>query len=162
VLRRRGVAEDYVPPISVVLARARERYIEGLTSYRDDRVEEWIEHFAIAAASAARLASAYLEAVADLTDRWRAQLAATAKAPRSDAAAWALIECLPAHPTLTAPVAAAATGRSKPQVYVALEQLEAAGVLVALTDGRRNQLWEPAGLIDLLEGLESGESPPRR
>jgi len=31
---------------------------------------------------------------------------------------------------MTAPVAAAATGRSRPQVYRAIEQLETAGVLI--------------------------------
>jgi Fic family protein len=37
VLRRRGVAPAYVPPISVVLANARDRYIDGLTRFREDR-----------------------------------------------------------------------------------------------------------------------------
>lgn len=161
VLRRRGVAPAYVPPISVILANARDRYIRGLTDYREDRVEEWIEHFAGAAASAARLASEYLEAVTALTDRWRAELAASPGAPRADASAWLIIDILPAHPMITAPVAAAATRRSKSQVYQALEQLEGAGVLVPLSTHRRNQTWEAVGLLDLLGSLESGE-PPRR
>ena len=46
VLRRRKVAPAYVPPISVVLATARDRYIEGLTGFRADRLPEWIEQFA--------------------------------------------------------------------------------------------------------------------
>src|SRR5690606_20423300 len=49
VLRRRGVAPAYVPPISVVLAAARERYIRGLTDYREDRTDTWIENFSAAA-----------------------------------------------------------------------------------------------------------------
>jgi hypothetical protein len=32
---------------------------------------------------------------------------------------------LPAHPLITAPVAAGATGRSKPAIYQAFEQLQA-------------------------------------
>jgi Fic family protein len=38
VLRRRGLAPDYVPPISIVLANARDRYIAGLTAFREDGV----------------------------------------------------------------------------------------------------------------------------
>ena len=163
VLRRRRLAREYVPPISVVLAAARDRYIKGLTAFRGDGVEEWIEHFAAATASAARLASQYLDAVVRLTEGWRQRLAASAGAPRRGAAAWAIIDVLPAYPIVTAPVLAAAAGRSRPQIYPALEQLEAAGVLVSLTPGgRRNQAWEAAGLLDLVAGLTAGERPPAR
>jgi hypothetical protein len=60
---------------------------------------------------------------------------------------------------ITAPVAAAVTMRSKPQVYQGLKQLEDAGVLLSLVKGRRNQAWEAAGLLDLLGGLEAGQHP---
>jgi Fic family protein len=157
VLRRRGVAPAYVPPISVVLAAARERYIRGLTDYRADRTDLWIEGFSAAALRAARLASEYLSAVEDLAASWRASLSASPKAPRAGAAAWAIIDVLPGHPIITAPVAAVATDRSKPQIYQGLAQLESAGVLVPLSSGKRNQSWEAVGLLELLSGLEAGE-----
>ncbi|MBA2556576.1 MAG: Fic family protein, partial [Chloroflexi bacterium] len=156
VLRRRRLAPSYVSPISVVLANARDRYLDGLMRFREDRIGEWIEQFAGAAAGAAHLATAYLGAVQSLGARWRAQLAASPSAPRSDAAAWAVIDVLPAHPLITAPVAAAATGRSKPPIYQALMQLESAGVLVPLSESRRNRSWEAVGMFDLLAGLEAG------
>lgn len=121
VLRRRGIAATYVPPISVVLATERKRYIEGLTRLRDGEVGLWIEQFAAAAARAAGLASDYLEAVTALMGEWRRQLAA-GPAPRSDAAAWALIELLPAHPVITAPVAVAVTRRAKAAVHQAMRR----------------------------------------
>jgi len=160
VLRRRGIAAAYVPPISVVLANARDRYVAGLTRYREDGVGEWIEHFAGTAASAAHLATGYLEAVQALAARWRAQLAALSRPPRADAAAWALIDVLPAHPLITAPVAAAATRRAKPPVYQAIGELEAAGVLQPLSASKRNRIWEAVGLLDLLAGLEAGRLLP--
>lgn len=160
VLKRRGAAPAYVPPISVVLAAARDRYIEGLTRYRADAVGVWIEHFAAAALRSARLATAYLEEVRRLSDAWRAKLRARPSPPRSDAAAWAVIDVLPAYPVISAPVAAAATGRSKPQIYEAIDQLEAARVLVPLSTSRRNRSWEADGLLDLLERLEAGQLPP--
>jgi Fic family protein len=158
ILRRRKVAPDYVPPISVVLAAARDRYIRGLTQFRADGVVAWIEQFAATTAESAHLAERYLIAVEALMNEWRAQVSATGT-PRADAAAWALIDVLPAHPVITGPVAAAATGRSKGPIYEALARLQDAGVLVPLSDSRRNQAWEAAGLLDLIESFESGSSP---
>ncbi len=155
ILRRRGLAPSYVPPISVVLAAQRQQYIDGLTWFRGDRGSDWIEHFATAAARAAKLAARYLADVRALQDEWRNMLHATV-APRSDAVAWRLIDSLPGHPVITVPVAVAATGRSKAQVGRAVLQLEDAGVIVPLQDSVRNRSWEAVGLLDILASLESG------
>lgn len=160
VLRRRGIAVHYVPPISVTLSTSKDRYIAGLTSFRGDDVQVWIEYFANAALRSARLATQYLLAVRSLGDKWQAQLKASPRPPRSDAAAWRLIEILPAHPTITAAVAVEATGRSRPQVHAAIEQLVAAGVLTPITPNRRNMSWEAVGLLDLIISLEAGQFLP--
>jgi Fic family protein len=158
VLRRRGLTPAYVPPISVVFARDRDRYIDGLTAYRDGEVDRWVEQFAVAAIRSADLARAYLAAVEARVERWRAMLAGAAN-PRADAAAWAVIDVLPAHPVITAAVARAATGRAKAAVHAALDQLADAGVLLPLTGGRRNRSWEAEGLLDLIAELEDGRLP---
>jgi len=155
VLRRRGIATRYVPPISVVLAADRKRYIEGLARFRGDGVAGWVEQFAAATAAAAGLAAAYGAAVERLQDEWREALSA-GRAPRADAAAWAVIEVLPAYPVITLPVAVAATGRAKSAVHAALFQLVECGVLLPLSASKRNRSWEAAGLVELLEGLDAG------
>ena len=160
VLRRRGVTPAYVPPISVALAAAKGRYIDGLTKFRGDNAGDWIVHFADAAARSAHLAKSYLKAVENLSNRWRDQVRGLASSPRAGAAVWAVIDVLPAHPILTAAVASAATGRAKAAIYQALSQLQESGVLLPLSDSRRNQAWEAAGLLDLVSGLEAGELPP--
>lgn len=159
VLRRRGIAPRFLPPISVVFAGARDRYIAGLTAFRGDGVTAWIEHFAAATVRAARLARGYIEAVRAMQDRWREQLRATDKAPRADAAAWTIIDLLPAHPMISAPVATAVTGRARGRIYEAIEQLVAGGVLLPLSSGRRNRWWEAAGLFELIGHIEAGEVP---
>lgn len=158
VLRRRGLTPAYVPPISVLFARERDAYIDGLTAYRDGAIDSWIERFATAARQAADLAHAYLREVETLRDRWRSMLANAAD-PRSDAAAWAIIDTLPAHPVITAAVAKAATGRARAAIHAALDQLAEAGVLLPLTGGRRNRSWEAVGLLDLIADLEAGDTP---
>jgi Fic family protein len=159
VLRRRGIAPRFLPPISVVFASAKDRYIGALTRFRGDGVADWIEHFASATIRAARLARAYVTAVGDLQERWREQLRATANPPRAGAAPWAIIGVLPAHPMISGPVAAAVTSRAKSRIYEAIEQLVGAGVLFPLSEGKRNRWWEAVGLLDLVARLESGELP---
>jgi len=159
VLRRRKIASSYVPPVSVVLARSKDRYIAGLTRFREDGgISPWIEQFAEATARAANLARAYLVAVQELQAKWKDDLSASVN-PRTDAGAWKLIEALPAHPMITAPVAAAAIDVSKPVVYNAIQHLQTAGVLIPLSEGARNQSWEAVGLFDLLARLEAGDLP---
>lgn len=155
VLKRRGLAPAYVPPISVVLAREKERYINGLTAYREDRVVDWIETFCLAAAGASKLAEKYLRDVTDLQERWRTQLKKEVN-PRSDAAAWSLIDVLPAHPVMTLPVGVAATRKSKPAINSAIPDLVTAGVLRPLSESQRNRAWEASELLDLIVELESG------
>jgi Fic family protein len=162
VLKRRGIARDFVPPISVVFAGARARYIDGLTRFRDEGdagVNAWIEYFAAATLRAARLARSYIASTRALQEQWRECLRAQSTVPRADAAAWAIIDLLPALPMVSAPVATAMTLRSKSRVYEAIEQLVVAGVLMPLSSGQRNRWWEAAGLLDLIGELESGEYP---
>jgi Fic family protein len=158
VLRGRGLAPAFVPPISVVLARRRDAYIAGLTAFREGDVASWVERFAAAAAASAGLAASYLDAVAALQQRWRERVGAV-RAPRSDSAVWDVIDALPAHPVVTVAVASAATGRTKPAVNQAMAVLSAAGVLVPLSESRRNRAWEADGLLDLLARLEAGATP---
>lgn len=160
VFKRRGIAREFVPPISVVFAGARAQYIGGLTRFRNDGdqgVLAWIEHFAMATRQASQLARAYIAQVRLLQEAWRTKLRAQSSVPRADAAAWAIIDHLPAHPMISAPVATAVTNRSKSRVYEAIEQLTAAGVLIPLSSGQRNRWWEAAGLLDFIGQLESGE-----
>ena len=157
VLRRRGLTPAFVPPISVVLARDKDRYLNGLTRFRENRLADWIELFAAATAEAAMLAARYTVRVGALQDQWRERLHKHSN-PRADAAAWALITTLPAHPVITVPVAVAAIGRTKPAVANAIEHMEAAGILTRLSQSARNRAWEAEGLLDLIVGLEAGVS----
>lgn len=158
LLRRRGLAPGFVPPISVALAREKERYIRGLTLFREDRIAEWLNIFAGATARAASLADEYCRAVEELQDRWRGQLRQQ-RAPRADAAAWQVIDVLPGHPVISVAIAVAATRRTKPAVNDAMGALVKAGVLRPLSESRRNRSWEAVGLLDLVAELDAGAEP---
>jgi Fic family protein len=158
LLRRRGIAPSYVPPISVVLAADKTRYIEGLIAFREGRENDWLETFAVAATRAADLAASYLERVRSQQNEWRAQL--KPHVTRADAAAWLLIDELPAYPIISTAIGVAATGRTRPAVNQAIDQLVQAGILIPLGESKRNRLWEADGLLDLLAELDSAQPQP--
>ena len=153
LLRRRRLAPEYVPPISIVLAADRDAYLAGLTSFREGRENRWLESFAEAAARAAELATGYLMRVQELQQNWRESIAALGL--RADSAAWLLVDLLPGHPIISQPVAVEATGRSRPVVQHAIDHLVAVGVLLPLSSGKRNRQWEAAGLLDLSAQFET-------
>ena len=154
VLKRRGIAPRFIPPISLVFARAKDRYIAGLTRFREDGVVEWIEQFAVATVQSARIARSYLDDIRELQEGWRERLRSSGLVLRSDAAAWAIIDLLPAHPMISAPVAAATIDRARSRVYEAMSQLVEAGVLLPLSEGKRNRWWEAAGLLEVIGRVE--------
>jgi Fic family protein len=160
LLRRRGLAPAFVPPISVVLATQKERYIQGLVSFREDDLAAWFEVFATAAARSAVLAQGYLGRVAELQEVWREQLRASAGL-RSDAAAWSVLEILPGQPVITVAAALAALeaggrARSRAGVQIAVTQLESAGILRPVSASKRNRAWEAEGFLDLVIDMDSG------
>jgi Fic family protein len=155
IIRRRGLAMNFVPPVSVVLAADKERYIQGLTQFREGDVELWIESFLTSASRAARLAERYLKEVEQLQERWR-QLVVEAINPRSDAAVWRLIDALAGEPVVTLATASAMARRSKPVVNQALQQLVEVGVLSPISESKRNRAWEAREFLELISGLEAG------
>jgi Fic family protein len=118
VLRRRGLAPRYVPPISLILATRSREYIDGLTAYRyegDPRtpaaqagINEWIMVFAAAAHQAVLDAERFAERLDTLVAGWRAMHAPR----RARSAADVLIRALPAAPIVTVETAARLIGRS--------------------------------------------------
>ena len=158
LLRRRGLTARVTPPISVALSHARSAYINGLVSFRADDLEQWLEVCIAAVLSSVALAERYRTSVAELLAEWWQRLRDGAN-PRSDAAAWLILDRLPAYPVLNRSDAAEFSGRSLPAVDLGLRQLEDAGVLEPIRDqspSRRS--WEPSGLLDLIIRLES-EAP---
>lgn len=149
MLMRRGLSPRYVPPISIVLAARRERYLDGLTVFQRGGIESWCGFFVAAALAAGEKAELFAGEVRRLRDGWRQSVSA-----RSDAAVWPLIEALPAYPVIDARTAEALTGKSFPSANSALETLELAGILVRRDNRKRGRSWEAPSLLDLLRDFE--------
>jgi hypothetical protein len=62
---------------------------------------------------------------------------------------------LPGHQIISQPVAVEATGRSRPVIQHAIDQLVEVGVLLPLSSAKRNRQWEAARQLDLSAKFET-------
>lgn len=161
ILRRRGIAPRFVPPISLVLANWARDYIAGLTSYqnigspnspkRSVGANAWLRTFASATSRSCSEAEAYATKIAELDARWRQQLGRV----RANSAVELLLDVLPGVPVITVESAARLIGRSEMRTGQAVNRLEAGGVLRQRNIGRqRYRIFEAVDVVDLFTGLE--------
>lgn len=166
VLRRRGIATRFLPPVSLVLATWAEDYVTGLTATRyvgepgsgpaHTGMNSWVTFFSGACRRAVSDARQFEERVRQLQEAWRQR----AGNPRQDSAVQRLIAALPAAPVLTVATAAELTGRSFQAANQAMDRLVATGVLVQVNVGRRNRAFEAPELINAFTALERQLASP--
>ena len=166
VLRRRGIATRFLPPVSLVLATWSDDYVSCLTGTRysgepgseaaHSGINRWTAVFAAASRRAVADAGWFEERVRQLQETWRRRAGNT----RRDSAVRRLIRVLPAAPVLTVATAAELTGRSFQAANQAIERLVEAGVLVQVNVGRRNRAFEAPEFIDLFTALERQLASP--
>lgn len=150
ILRRRGIAPRYLPPVSLALAGEADRYVAGLTSWRNGDEEDWFTVFIDALYRAAKGSREFAGRVAELQRRWLEQ----AGNPRRGSGPLRLIELLPSQPIINVKTAAQVLGGSEERARLAILRIEKAGVLRQTAVGRRNRAWECVGLFDLLDRFE--------
>lgn len=144
--RRAGVAVP--PPVSVVIARDPGGYLSGLTRWRQGDVAGWVGWVADAVGRSADQVGELVATAEDLRRRWDGLLTGV----RADAAARRLLDLLPRHLVVTAPMVADLLGVSAPTARAAVEALAARGILQPLEfraarPGRPAQWWMAGELV---------------
>ncbi|MFN2503025.1 MAG: Fic family protein [Acidimicrobiales bacterium] len=147
--RRAGVA--VLPPVSVVIARDTGGYLSGLTRWRYGDVAGWVGWVAEAVNRSAEQVVELVGYAEDLRRRWEDLLGDV----RSDAAAWRLLDHLPRHLVVTAPMVAGLLGVSTPTARAAVEALASRGILQPLDlrpvrPGRPAQWWMAGELVSVV------------
>lgn len=167
VLRRRGLCRRFVAPISLMLATWSRRYVDALMATRAESPaacwegeQAWVELFAEATRAACARVEGYARGMDALVAGWRSALTATCGPIRTDAAAWALIDQLPAAPLVTARTAVALTGRSARAIDGAIAQLVQAGVLRQVSGRLRHRTYEAVGVFEWVTRLERALATP--
>jgi Fic family protein len=166
VLRRRGLARQALPPVSLILATWSADYIAALQGTHvvgdadaprsNEAVNRWVALFAAACVRAVEDAVAFEARVRELDAAWRARL----ERVRADSTADLLLRRLPGSPLLTVASAAELTGRSVQATNEAITRLVDAGVLVQTTVGRRNRAFEAPDVIDAFTAFERRLASP--
>ena len=144
--RRAGIAVP--PPVSVFIARDTGGYLSGLTRWRQGDVAGWVGWVADAISRSADQVGELVATAEEVRGRWHSLLVGV----RADAAARRLVDLIPEHLVVTAPMVADLLGVSPPTGRAAVEALATRGILVPLEvratrPGRPPQWWMAADLI---------------
>jgi Fic family protein len=166
ILRRRGLAPCWCPPVSLVLATLQKDYIRGLTVYHSvgspdspdvvAGLNAWVSLFARACTRSVHDALLFEQRVREIQERWRQRLGPH----RRDSAVGLLVEALPGSVIITVNQAAALVGRSFTAANLAVEQLVRAKVLRQINVGRRNRAFEATEIVNAFVRLERKLTTP--
>lgn len=166
VLRRRGLARHVLPPISLVLATRSKDYVGGLMATRyvgspqsdvaAQGINLWVGTFAAACVRAVEDAIAFEERVRLIQESWRRRLGRV----RRNSAVDLLIGALPGAPIVTVTGAADLIHRSFERTNEAIARLSDAGIIRAVSVGRRNRAFEAPAIIDAFNDLERQLASP--
>ena len=145
VLARRGLTEDAVLPISLVLATLSDKYVAGLSSFRhaspagslaaSEAANAWLATFVGAAIVAVKQSELLVRQIEALRDEWMQRLTGHRIAielrptPRAGSATARLLAHLPEAPVVSATTLAQILGVSYPAASGALDELRQAGIL---------------------------------
>lgn len=149
VLARR-VGPDAPLALSAVRQRDPDGYAGGLVLLREGEIAAGVDRCAADLAAAAEAAAGWGRELEGVLVDWKGRLDGV----RSDAAARALVDVLPARPVLSSEQASAAVAVSATAARTGLDELVARGVLVAGTvpsgPGRPRRWWRAPALAELL------------
>ena len=150
VLARRA-AVAVPPPVSVVIARDPGGYLSGLTRWRRGDVAGWVGWVADAVSRSADQVGELVGQAEELRSRWEALLVDV----RADATARRVLDVIPLHLVVSAPMVAEVFQVSAPTARAAIETLAARGILSPLDlrplrPGRPAQWWMAAELVSVV------------
>jgi Fic family protein len=177
ILRRRGLAERVLTPVSLILATWSKAYVNGLDGYRyhgspdskaaHDGINAWVSQFSIACVRACKDATSFEIQAKAFEDEWREKVGKV----RANSATDLLLKALPGAPVVSVAGAAKLIGRTFPAANNAISSLVEAGILKQITVGSRNRAYEAPDIIAAFIGFErelsspagdTGVSPPSR
>jgi len=166
MLRRRGLAPSWCPPVSLVLATLRDDYMRALDNFHSEApcdsleaiagVDAWVSFFARACTRSVQDAALFEKRVGAIQADWRERLAPVRRGSSVDL----LIEALPRTVILTVNEAARILGRSFTAANSAIDVLVKAKVLRQVSIGKKNRAFESPEMIAAFTQLERRLASP--
>lgn len=157
ILKRGGAARSTVPPISLLLATDRERYITNLSSFRfingeadrDAVVNDWVEYFANICCDACSRASMFESSLREIKKTWQAKTSF-----RADSAGSQLLGILLGTPAISVKTAQKLTGKSYPAALSAVRALVEAGILRQNSKNRKSGIYVADDVVEAFNSYE--------
>jgi Fic family protein len=167
ILKRRDLAPQVQPPVSLILATWAQSYIDGLMAFRYHGASTSQQAYAGSALWVGRFAGACVRAVADVTlferraqaveAHWRNTLGSIRQGSATDL----LLRSLLGAPVVTVASAAKLLGRSPQQVNEAMARLVDAQIVRQVNAGRRNRAFEAPAIVAAFDSLERQLASPQ-
>lgn len=172
MMRRARLTNNIVIPISTVLSRQSQEYIDGLGSMRSDgppdtaRIENWIDGFTNAMETAADHTVTLIEQTKNLTQQWDDQIAKYRsdhgmKALRSDSVINKITGNLLHSPCQTADLVSKEFGVSTTAANTALAEMKDMGIVTSKRDHKtRSHYYTALDVVDLITQLQRSVGSP--
>ncbi len=146
MLRRVGLTQRAILPLSAGLLSDTDRYFESLNSYREGEIEPVVSMFVDATFTSLSNASRLAEDLTEVRRAWSEAVSA-----RADSTVWPLLDYCVGRPALTASSVAADLGVSTVAAQNAIDRLAESGILRQNSPARRNRIWLVADVLDAVE-----------
>lgn len=143
ILHNRGLTRVTIPPVSLLLATDKTRYISNLNDWRVENSEDvqgavnnWVEYFANVLTLSCRRALEFEQHIEVIRQSWLQQIK-----PREGSAGRQLIDILLGTPVISIKTAQKLTGKSYPAARSAVLALEEAGILRQNAKNRKSGIY---------------------
>ncbi len=154
ILKRRGLASNLVPPISLCMATRAVDYVQGLGRFRyvdgDDptqiraRLNDWVSFFSGSCLRACEEAQGFEESARALQAGWREKLGTV----RKGSALEVLLDEMVGMPIFTIGTASESAGRAFSAMSAAVGRCIEAGIVKPVGNRRRNRVFEAPDVIN--------------
>lgn len=160
ILKRRGIASRFVPPISLALATHSADYLDGLVGFRyDDEksgdggrrgLNDWVSTFAGCCIIACEEAERFETATERIKKSWEELIGSSRKGSIASEAMDAIV----AMPIFTVSSLAKHCNRSFAAVNAVVASLVEVGCIKTVSEGKRNRVFEATDIINEFNMLE--------
>lgn len=157
VLKKGGTTRVTVPPISLLLATDRERYVANLSAFRsegdEDRRHEaingWVEYFARTTCEACARTSAFEGKLLGIKEAWLGKTSF-----RAGSAGSQLLNVLLGTPAISVKTAQELTGKSYPAARLAVNELVERGILKQSSKNRKSGIYVASDVVEAFNAYE--------
>jgi Fic family protein len=166
ILRRRGLLQSSIAPISLIMATYSKSYIAGLNSVRfegeqpgleaSEAINEWLSFFAGCCVRACDEIIGFADKANAIEQAWRADLGSVRRNSSLDI----LLGKLIGMPVFTVSSATQALERSFTVTNQAVQRLVTAGVAKPLSSSKRNRAFEVPAAMDAFRAFERKLASP--